>query len=237
MICEFRAPVAPQNLDPGGARPGRRLSPASDDDGKLEPFCPVDRHDPHGVVIGLGEDGLAPGVLAPLDVHPGQVAAEIAAVRSVNCRAWSARTGAGATHRGAPLVEGQLERPAPLDRTRLDEGADIAPPALLVEVCKGGHPRRTGPGPEGLGGGLAIVPTTSGERNAMRSSSPHPKAERSAATTAYLVGGVVDRPEDGEQVDDLGGRSTSEPRPGRAGRVVERPFERGPGGAGRDRAR
>ena len=48
--------------------------------GELQSLGAVDRHDPHGVIVGLGQDGLGhPGPLGRLAVDPVQVLAQVAA--------------------------------------------------------------------------------------------------------------------------------------------------------------
>ena len=74
-------------LDGVGAGGGAR----ADDDRELEPLGTVDRHDPHRVVVGLGEHGLDhPRAFRALERRPREVVAQRAPpAASPNARAWS----------------------------------------------------------------------------------------------------------------------------------------------------
>src|ERR1035437_2599479 len=132
---QLRTAVTPQHLHTvvtGGAA----TQTGEEDDGKLKSFRPVDRHHPHRVVIRFRKHNLhRPYVLSTLQFHPRQVLAEISPVGIRELPSLVGHESKSSPHvPRAALVEGQLEKMTLLDPP-LHEPADVAPPALLVQIA------------------------------------------------------------------------------------------------------
>ena len=199
----------------------------------------MDGHDPHRVVVDLGEDGLGhPGPLGVLEVGPGQEATQIPPegvgelARLVGDEAEPAPRLAGAL-----LVEGQRHQRA-LGEHPLDQRAHVEPPAVPVELGQGALAgRHRVVGPEGARRRLPVVPAAPGPVEPVEVVVAAP--EEGGAQGGHhgdLVGRVVDRSQHAQQVLHLGGgvheRAALEPE-GEVG-VLEGALQDGQAGPGRD---
>ena len=230
--------MPPQDHGGPGGRP-RPVEPGEEDHGELQALRGVDGHDAHGVVVGLRQDhldGLHPLLL--LEGGPRQEAVQIPAVvvgELPGLVGHEAEPPPGVP--GPTVVEGQFHHPSPVDDL-LDQPAHVEPAATSVQlpqhahglhhrVVAAGRRRRHGqvvPGPPGRGVPDQVVVPAAERRGPERGHQVH------------LVGRVVDRPQDGQELLDLVGGEDQRARLEAVGDAgpVEGVEEQGQARAGRD---
>ena len=145
--CAYFHPIVltvEQNLSRG--YPSGRIQTHEQDDGKLEPLGPVDGHDAHRLLVGLGRGRLVyPGPLRCLALHPLQEGSQ--RVSS------GLGEGAGLVHHeavpapllpGAGMVDGRLHQ-QPVPDEAVDQGGRGHPHPLQVKPAQ--HPMASLTGP------------------------------------------------------------------------------------------